>query len=251
MKVIENIQYSKYGEDTMLDIYLPDSDEFSVFVYFHGGGIEHQGKGWQEMNAEYLCSKNIALVSAEYRVYPHARYPEFIMDAAAAVAWVKKHINEYGKCENIFVGGSSAGGYLSMMLCFDPKYLAPYNIKPTDITGYIHDAGQPTTHFNVLRERGIDSKKIIVDEAAPMYHVGEQSEYSPMMFIVSDNDIAVRQEQTKLMIKQLERYGHKDKVKMKLMHGTHCEYVYKGREEKLPSVFGPIIEEFIMEVLNK
>ncbi len=250
MRVYENIQYSKYGEDTLLDMFLPDTEEFPVFVYFHGGGLEFPGRGWQEMNAEYLCSKNIGLISVEYRLYPHARYPEFIMDAAAAVAWVKNHINEYGRCENIFVGGSSAGAYLSMMLCFDPKYLAPYNIKPTEITGYIHDAGQPTTHFNVLRERGIDTNKIIVDEAAPMYHVGEQGDYSPMLFIVSDNDMPARLEQTELMVKQMECYGHKDKVKFKLMHGNHCEYVYKGREEKLPSVFGPIIEEFITEVLN-
>lgn len=255
MRIIENIQYSIHGDYTLLDMYLPDCDEFPVFVYFHGGGLESYGRGWQEMNAEYLCSKNIGLISAEYRSYPHARYPEFIMDAAAAVAWVKNHINEYGKCENIFVGGSSAGGYLSMMLCFDPKYLAPYKIKPTDITGYIHDAGQPTTHFNVLRERGFIAEglkeRIVVDEAAPMYHVGTSEEYSPMLFIISDNDRGTRIEQTNLMIAQLKAFGHEDNVKLKLMHGTHCEYVYKGREEKLQSVFGPIIEEFIVEVLNK
>lgn len=37
MKAIENIQHSKHGEDTMLDMYLPDCEEFPVFVYFHGG----------------------------------------------------------------------------------------------------------------------------------------------------------------------------------------------------------------------
>ena len=255
MKIIENIQYSIHGEDTMLDIYLPDCEEFSVFVYFHGGGLENKGRGWQEKNAEYLTSKNIALVSAEYRTYPHARYPEFIMDAAAATAWVKNHINEYGKCDKIFVGGSSAGGYLSMMLCFDPRYLAPYKIKPTDITGYIHDAGQPTTHFNVLRERGFiaegTKERIIVDDAAPMYHVGTSEEYSPMLFIVSDNDRSTRIEQTNLMVAQLKAFGHEDKVKLKLMHGTHCEYVYKNRETDGPSVFGPMIEEFISGVLIK
>ena len=192
MREYRNILYGKYGEDTMLDMFLPDSEEFPVLVYFHGGGLENGSRIRQEANAEYLCSKNIGFISVEYRMYPHARFPEFIMDAAAAVAWVKQHIGEYGKCDNIFVGGSSAGGYLSMMLCFDPRYLAPHKIKPTDITGYIHDAGQPTTHFNVLRERGFIAEglkeRIVVDEAAPMYHVGTSKEYSPMLFIISDND---------------------------------------------------------------
>ena len=38
------------------------------------------------------------------------------------------------------------------MLCFDEKYLKAVGMLPTDIAGYIHDAGQPTSHFNVLKE---------------------------------------------------------------------------------------------------
>lgn len=174
---------------------------------------------------------------------------------AVAVAWVRNHINEYGKCDKIFVGGSSAGGYLSMMLCFDPRYLAQHKLKPTDITGYIHDVGQLTTHFNVLRERGFIAEglkeRIVVDEAAPMYPVGTSEEYSPMLFIISDNDIGTRIEQTNLMIAQQKALGHEDNVKLKLMQGTHCEYVLRGREENLPSTFGHIIEKFIVVVFNK
>lgn len=50
-----------------------------------------------------------------------------------------------------FHGGSSAGGYISQMLCFDKTWLSKHGIKATDISGFIHDAGQPTCHFNVLR----------------------------------------------------------------------------------------------------
>lgn len=65
------------------------------------------------------------------------------------------------------MGGSSAGGYLSMMLCFDKKYYEAVGVSPSDISGCVHDAGQPTVHFKVLKERGIDSRRIIIDESAP------------------------------------------------------------------------------------
>ena len=116
-----------------------------------------------------LVKKGVAVVSANYRMYSEAKYPEFINDSAAAIAWTMKNIKEYGEPLSFFIGGSSAGGYLSEMLCFDKKYLAQYGIDSDLINGYIHDAGQPIVHFNVLRARGIDSRRVIIDEAAPIF----------------------------------------------------------------------------------
>ena len=189
MKMIKDICYGKNDFDRRkLDIYLPETDEFPVFIYFHGGGIEKGSKEDIEVAARELTRRGVAVVSANYSLYPDAVYPEFLRDAAAAVAWTRNHMHEYGKCEKFYIGGSSAGGYISMMLCFDKKYLSPYKLEPTDFAGFIHDAGQPTTHFNVLRERGIDPRRVIIDEAAPLYHIGTSEGYPPMLFIVSDND---------------------------------------------------------------
>ena len=200
MKVIKDINYCEDGNKShTLNIYLPDKESFPVHIFFHGGGLE-RGSKEQEDLAKTLCKYGIALVSAEYRMYPEASYPEFIKDAAAAVAWTKKHIGEYGNCEKIYVGGSSAGAYMSMMLCFDSRFLAPYGISNEDIDGFIHDAGQPTVHFNVLRERGIDTRRILVDEAAPLYHICAEKNYPPMLFVVSDNDMPNRLQETELVV---------------------------------------------------
>ena len=174
-------------------------------------------------------------------MYPQALYPQFICDGAEAVGWIYKNIGKYGNCEGIYIGGSSAGGYLSMMLCFDDKYLTPYHIPENVIKGYVHDAGQPTTHFNVLRERGIDSRRVIIDEAAPLYHIGKAESYPPMIFIVSDNDMKNRFEQTQLTISTLKHFEYDEsKIYYRLMHGTHCHYSHKVE-------FGKIICEFINE----
>ncbi len=244
MKVIENIYYGRTDEQ-MLDIYLPESEEFSVFIYFHGGGLEAGIRKGYEVLAKYLTDRNIAFVTADYRMYPTAVYPEFLRDAAAAVSWTKNNIESYGKCDKIYVGGSSAGGYISMMLCFDKKYLAPYNIDPSELGGFVHDAGQPTVHFNVLRERGIDSRRVIIDEAAPIYHIGTSDKYAPMQVIVSDDDMENRYEQTMLLKSTMKHFGLEKHMNLKVMHGTHCQYVCQ--EAGGESIFGKIIYEFILK----
>ena len=131
-----------------------------------------------------------------------------------------------------------------MMLCFDPKYYASENISPSDIAGYIHDAGQPTAHFNVLKYKGIDPRRVIIDETAPIYHIGMQDEYPPMLFIVSDDDMQNRYEQTMLLLSTLKHFGHSEKVHLKVMNGKHCAYV-NAVDPNGKSVFGKIVTEFI------
>ncbi|MBQ9768826.1 MAG: alpha/beta hydrolase [Clostridia bacterium] len=242
-----------YGPDEMqkLDLWLPDDGEFDLYIHLHGGGIV---KGSRKVNpsfAEYLTSRGIGLCSVEYRMYPNAKYPDFICDSAAATAFIKEHIGEYGKCKRIFLGGSSAGGYLSMMLCFDSRWFGEVGMKPTDIAGYFHDAGQPTAHFNVLKyDRGIDSRRIIVDDTAPLYHIGAAEEYSPMRFIVSDNDMKNRFEQTMLVLSTLKHFEYdQSKISHVVMHGTHCKYTYPDQKnDQGESLFGEMIFDFISTV---
>lgn len=244
MKKISDIRYGEF-EMNVLDLYLPESERFSVFIYFHGGGIVSGDKTDAEPIAKYLVQKNIAVVSVNYRMYPRAVYPEFIRDAAASVGWTYNNIHQYGMCEKIYIGGSSAGGYLSMMLCFDKKYLSPYGIDPAKIDGFFHDAGQPTAHFNVLRERGLDSKRVIVDESAPLYHIGTSESYAPMHFLVSDDDLENRYEQTLLLLSTLKHFGYDNsKYSFTLMHGTHCQYCSKN-DENGDNILATLIYKFI------
>ena len=239
-----DIPYSPKGyKECILDVHIPDCDSFPVFVYFHGGGLEKGDKVLKAM-PELLTQNGIAVVSANYRMFPDCNYPDFIEDSADCVAWVKNNISKYGSCKGIYVGGSSAGGYLSMMLCFDKRWYEAAGISNEDISGYVHDAGQPTAHFNVLKYNGVDPRRVIVDETSPLYHIGEDKAYPPMLFIVSDNDMRNRYEQTMLTLSTLKHFGHGEKIELKLMHGKHCAYC--GRvDEDGKSTFGKIILEFI------
>ena len=236
MKTLLDVEYvTGGGKSRSLDIHLPDGEGFPTFVYFHGGGLVDGSKSFTKNGffVDEFLKRGVAVVSAEYRMYPEAKYPDFICDAAAAVAWVCENIRSFGGNGDVYVGGSSAGGYLSMMLCFDGQYLGAHGLAPTDIKGYIHDAGQPTTHFNVLRERGLDPKRLISDEAAPIWHVGLAKEYAPMIFIVADHDMVGRYEQTMLMHKTIAHFGYDmSRVLLEVVENSkHCEYVSHARPD--------------------
>lgn len=232
-----------YKDGLYLDLHLPESDVYDLFVYFHGGGLTAGNRGGVEVFAKTLAERGIATATVEYRLYPEAKFPDFIEDGADAIAWLKENIHAYGSCQRMYVGGSSAGGYISMMLCFDDRFLAKVGMKPTDIDAYIHDAGQPTSHFSVLKEQGKDNRRIIVDETAPLFFVGLAKTYSPMLFIVSDHDMHGRYEQTMVMIKTLEHFGHAENVCLDVRQGKHCSYV--KQEENGQGVFGNAILSFL------
>ena len=233
-----------YGEDKMqvLDIHLPEEDATSVFVYFHGGCLTGGDKTNQARFFEYMTSHGVAVVSANYRLYPAAAYPKFIEDAAAAVFWVTQNTQCLSNAQKIYVGGSSAGAYLSMMLCFDSRWLSKYGLSPTSIDGFVHDSGQPTTHYKVLEERCIDSRRVIVDDSSPLYYVGADPKYPPMLLIVADDDMKNRYEQIMLLRSTLTHFGHNSELCV--MHGKHCAH-NNALDENGDSIFGKAVLEFI------
>jgi len=241
MKRIENIVY---GNST-LDLVLPDQMPAPLLLYFHGGGLEAGDKSDFTKHAEVLASRGIASASANYRMYPTAKFPEFLEDGAEAFAFLKNHSSEYGGFSGYYISGSSAGGYLSMMLYFDPSYLCKQGINLDDLNGYVFDAGQPTTHFNVLRERGIDTQAVRVDEAAPLFFVDHQievpSQTARLLFLAADNDMICRYEQHQVMLRTMYAYGYSPaRVTFKLMSGySHCGYTGTP-------VFTDLLSEFII-----
>lgn len=254
---MKSYQGIEYRAGLSLELHLPDEGTFPLFIYFHGGGL-YAGGTYCEPFAKTLCKAGIGVMSVQYRMYPkegiaEVRYPDYIDDCAASIRWAFDHIGEYGECRGIYAGGSSAGGYISMCLCFDKSHLKKYGLAPTDLAGYIHDAGQPTTHFNVVaKEYGLDSRRVIVDERAPLYHIGEDATYAPMLFIVSDSDMENRYEQTMLVLSTLRHFGHTEEngIYYKEMHGTHCDYVYKLDEDG-EGILGKTVAEFIKQVEKK
>ncbi|MBR2615778.1 MAG: alpha/beta hydrolase [Clostridia bacterium] len=244
MRSITDVCYGTH-EKQRLDIHLPEGDTFPVFLYLHYGGFTKGDKASEVYRPfiEYLTERGICVVSINYRLYPEAKYPDFLEDSAAGVAWAFEHLREYGNPESFWLGGSSAGGYATMMLCFDPSWLGKHGLSPMSLAGFLHDSGQPTTHFNVVKERGMDSKRIVVDEAAPLYYVGTAETLPKMMFVTAETDRENRTEQTLLTLSTLRHFGFGE-IPHRVLPGKHVSYV--GRlNEAGESEFGRLIYDFM------
>ncbi|SES68780.1 alpha/beta hydrolase [Prevotella sp. kh1p2] len=169
----ENIPYvssadtSAYRrERCKLDVYYPTQAKgFKTIVWFHGGALE----GGNKEIREELKRQGFAVVAPNYRLFPRCRCPQYIEDAAAAVAWTFAHIKDLGgDPAQIYVGGHSAGGYLTLMLCLDKSYLEACGVDADAVKAYYPVSGQCATHYTIRKERKISYTLPIVDKYAPL-----------------------------------------------------------------------------------
>ncbi|UCF35355.1 MAG: alpha/beta hydrolase [Acidobacteriota bacterium] len=211
----ENILYRSEADATddayvtercRLDLYYPAGQEgFATVVWFHGGGLKAGNKSIPAA----LRDKGIAIAAANYRLHPQVKSPLYVQDAAAAVAWVFNHIEEYGgDPARIFVSGHSAGGYLTSMLGLDKGYLAEHGIDADQIAGLIPFSGHTITHFTVRTERGIPDYQAVVDEMAPLYHVRKDA--PPLVLITGDRNLEMlgRYEENLYLWRMMQVAGH-------------------------------------------
>jgi acetyl esterase/lipase len=198
---------SYINERCVLDVYYPKNKKtYATVVWFHGGGLTG---GSKELPAA-LKEKGICIVGVNYRLYPKAKAPEYIEDAAAAVSWVFHNITALGGDSSlIFVSGHSAGGYLTAMIGLDKSWLNKYNIDANRIAGLIPFSGQMITHFMVRQERGISDKQPVVDNLAPLYYV--RPDAPPILLITGDRELELlgRYEENAYMMRMMKVSGHK------------------------------------------
>ncbi len=167
-----------------LDLYLPKGvKDFPVIVWFHAGGLT---SGSKEI-PEALKNQQVGVVSVQYRFHPQVTAPQYIEDAAAAVAWVFDNIQNYGGQPNrIFLSGHSAGGYLDLMLGMDKKWLAVHGIDADQIAGMVPFSGHTITHFTIRKEMGIAGEQPLIDQYAPLFHV--RAGAPPILLITGDRE---------------------------------------------------------------
>lgn len=227
------------SERCMLDIYYPEQvDNFSTVIWFHGGGLT----GGEKSLPAALKNKGIAVISVNYRLSPRAKAPAYIEDAAAAVAWAFKHIEEYGgNTSRIFISGHSAGGYLAMMIGLDKQYLAAHGIDADRLAGLIPLSGQTITHFTIRGENNIDDKQPIVDKYAPLFHV--RPDAPPMLLITGDRELEMlgRYEENAYLARMMNVVGH-SRTRLLELQGY-------GHDMTYPSF--PLVVEEIQRISRK
>lgn len=193
-------------ERCLLDIYYPEDKEgFATLVWFHGGGLE----GGSKSLLDGFRKQGFAVVDVNYRLFPKAGCPSYIEDAAESVAWVFRHIAEYGGSpDKIFIGGHSAGGYLALMVALDKKYMEACGADADRIVKAYPVSGQTTTHYAIRAERGLSRDLPVIDEFAPSNNV--RKEGAPIMLITGEASLEMmaRYEENAHLHALLKHFGH-------------------------------------------
>lgn len=130
MKEFKDLSYGPYGEQNLLDLYLPDQSNFPapLVVLIHGGGWRSGSKSAHEWSARSLAKEGFASASIQYRFWPEWVFPAAVDDAYQAVYWLQNNAARFGiDPERIGFFGTSAGAHISSFLALNTNHSCKQN----------------------------------------------------------------------------------------------------------------------------
>ena len=218
-----------------LDVYRPatareDGRLRPVVVFFYGGAWQEGSRSDYLFVAEALTERGYVVVVPDYRVYPQVKYPDFLHDGAAAVAWTAANISRYGgDPTRMFLMGHSAGAHIAAMLALDPRFLDAQKLPRSSLKGLIGLAGPydflPLTEPNVIALFATESNLALTQ---PIHYVAANSSAStlPILLMHGDADTRVRPKNSINLARELRAAGAR--VELDLLPGFgHTDIIAK------------------------
>jgi len=197
-----------YGDNARhrLDVYRPRGGKGrAVILFLYGGGWTGGKRSTYGFAGAALASQGFTVVIPDYRLYPEARFPDFVEDAARAYVWA---VRNEGKGKPVFVMGHSAGAHMAALIALDDRYISEWGNDLPRPAGLIGLAGpyafDPTT-WPTTREIFATAKT--ADEARPAAHVDGKA--PPALLFHGLKDETVRLWNMQTLAKAYEAAGRK------------------------------------------
>ena len=227
------------GPRHMLDVYAPAAAGSHasaaagapVVVFFYGGGWESGNRRMYRFIGATLAAHGIVAVIPDYRVYPEVRFPDFIKDGAAAVAWAEAHAAEYGgDPARLFLMGHSAGAQIAALLALDRHYLREAKADPENIAGVIGLAG-PYDFLPLKSERlrDIFGTTDTDRHSQPIDYV--TADAPPMLLASASDDVTVYPRNSRALAARLRAAGRRV---------TELYYPHVGHRTLIAAFAGPL-----------
>ena len=130
------------GPRQRLDVYKPrHAAKAPILVFFcswQGGS-----RDLYHFVGASLAAQGIVTIVPDYSIFPPARFPMFVEDAARTVRFARESATQWGgDPSRLVLMGHSAGAYIAAMLSFDPQWLGHVGLNSqTDLAGVIGLAG--------------------------------------------------------------------------------------------------------------
>lgn len=167
----KQIQYKVINGDSLhLHVFEPETSkkQTAAIVFFFGGGWSNGSPKQFYQQSNYLASRGILAVCAEYRINKkHGTTPfESVEDGKSAIRWLRQHAKELNIDPNkIVAAGGSAGGHIALctalIIGFENSNEAIISSMPNAVIAY-----NPVLDTT---EKGYGAKKV----------TGRETEISP------------------------------------------------------------------------
>ncbi len=113
-----------------------------TLLQIHGGGWVIGSKDQQGLPLMLsLAAHGWVCVSVNYRLSPHATFPDHLIDIKHALRWIREHGADYGAdTDFVVVTGGSAGGHLAALVALtanDPEYQPGFEHVDTSVAGCV------------------------------------------------------------------------------------------------------------------
>jgi acetyl esterase/lipase len=237
------------GIDLELDLYRHRAtpQNCPILLQIHGGGWAIGDKKEQALPLMYqMAARGWVCISANYRLSPHATFPEHLIDVKKALAWVREHAAEYGANPDFVVAtGNSAGGHLVSLLALtpgDPMYQPGFEDVDTSVSACVPIYGvyDWTDRFGLWRGKHLQEfleKKIVkasLEEAPDLYRRGSPldciaGEPPPFCVVHGDKDGLVPVEEARHFAEMLRAASPKARVVYAEIPGAqHAFEIFKS-----------------------
>jgi acetyl esterase/lipase len=196
------------GTRQRLDVYRPKGAVKPPLVIFVYGGSWADGKRQNyAFIASVFAARGYVTIVPDYRLVPEVRFPAFVEDGAAAVAWAVKHAKDYGADPSqIFLIGHSAGAYNVAMLGLDAQYLRAAGVDAKAVRGVIGLAGPYDFYpFDVAASVNAFGQTPDPKTTQPITYVRNNA--PPMLLLHGSEDTTVKPRNTLSLTRKLEDVG--------------------------------------------
>lgn len=206
-RVVRDLAYG--GESRQkLDLYIPDGLKAPApaILFFYGGSWQSGRKSWYLAFGQAFASKGIIVAIADYRLYPHVKYPAFLDDGANALRFLHEKVAGFGgDPARLYLAGHSAGAYNALMLAADPRYLREVHGDTGWVRGVIGISGP----YDFLPLKSADLIDIFGgaqrEDTQPITYI--DAKRPPMLLVTGSDDATVLPRNTKRLAAKLCSFG--------------------------------------------
>lgn len=184
------------------------NDSYPMVVFVHGGSWESGSKDEYAFVGQSLAQAGYVTAVINYRKAPEHVYPDYVQDAAQAIAWSYKNAESlHADPKRLAVIGHSAGAFNAVAAVANEDFLAPYGVKPNYISAVIGIAGPYSYDFRKFSSASAFGANATPDNIMPDRNI--KGAQPPYLLLTAEKDKVVHISNTLKMTQALKAAGVK------------------------------------------